>query len=105
MDLAGLSRPSPFHDEFAVGCIIAELITGCPLFLPSSKLDYHVEKAMMFKRVLGPFPLDLARAIADKWPGTFDEDDLDSDYEDGVRPCLQRNNFLSLEVSFSCALE
>ena len=56
-------------DSFAIGCIIAELYLGRPLF--PSEVSCDREHILILSRALGTFPILFARMVEDRFPGTF----------------------------------
>ncbi len=56
-------------DTFSCGCVLAELCSGDPLFLPSESV---VERVKALERVIEPFPLRLAQRAGARFPSLFD---------------------------------
>lgn len=55
-------------DAFAAGCVLAELSLGSALF---HLTDSDVVRLALLERVLGPFPVWMAKRVENKRPGMF----------------------------------
>jgi len=61
-------------DIFSIGCIIAELVKGAPLFPvcgQSQWYRYRREKTVLFNAIIGPFSDDMIYSIHKRFKGIF----------------------------------